>query len=112
MIYREINFFIGLPDKLKKFLHIKRAPHFSTLQKFFRRMPTNISNKINQIILIENEINPKNIALNGSGFSNAPVDKYYTQIRNKKRKSYIKNHITIDVESSYHLNRNTKKPYI
>ena len=109
LTYREISLLIGLSDKLKKFLHIKKAPHYTTLQKFFKRMPTDVLNKINQIILIENEINPEIIALDGSGFTNDHADKYYAQIRKKERKSYIKNHIAIDVKSRLILNYQTQK---
>jgi len=109
LTYREISNLIDLSDKLKKFLHIKRAPHFTTLQKFFKRLPTKVLNKINQSILTKNNIKPEIIVLDGSGFTNDHADKYYAQIRNQKRKSYIKNHIAIDVKSRLILNSQTQK---
>ncbi|MFU2192205.1 transposase [Methanobacterium sp. MZD130B] len=39
------------------------------------------------------------MALDGSGFTNDYADKYYAKIRQKERKSYIKNHLTIDVKT-------------
>ena len=36
------------------------------------------------------------IALDGTGFTNDYADKYYAKIRKKERKSYVKNHITIE----------------
>lgn len=102
--YREISFLIDLSENLKKFFNIKRAPHFTTLQKFFKRLPTKILNKINQLILVENDINPEMIVLDGTGFTNDNADKYYAKIRKKEIKSYIKNHIAIDVKSRLILN--------
>lgn len=90
LTYRKICFLIDLSDKLKRFLGIKRAPHFTTLQKFFKRIPTADLRKINQLIINKNEIHPDIIALDGSGFTNDYVDKYYAKIRKKERKSYIK----------------------
>ena len=44
--YREIADFIAFSDKLKKYLGIKQAPNYSTLQKFYKRMPTNMFERI------------------------------------------------------------------
>ena len=46
-----------------------------------------------------NDIKADIIALDGSGFTNDYADKYYAKIRQKERKSYIKNHLTIDVKT-------------
>ena len=67
-------------------------------------MSTDLLNKINQLILIENKIKPKIIALDGTGFTNDHADKYCVKIRKKGWKSYIKNHIAIDVETRLILN--------
>jgi len=107
--YRQISFIIDLSDKLKKFLYIKKAPHFTTLQKFFKRIPTIVLNKINQLILSKNDIKPDIIVLDGSGFTNDNADKYYAEIRKKERKSYIKNHIVIDAKSRLILDYQTQK---
>ena len=40
--YREIADFIAFSDKLKRYLGIKQAPDYSTLQKFYKRMPTHM----------------------------------------------------------------------
>ena len=76
--YRQITDLLELSDKIQKYLHLKKVPHYTTLQKFFQR-----------------EI----IALDGSGFTNDYADKYYAIIRRKERKSYVKNHISIDVDT-------------
>ena len=55
--------------------------------------------ELNKQILINHQINGEIIALCGSGFTNDYADKYYAFIRQKERKSYVKNHISIDVDS-------------
>ena len=55
--------------------------------------------ELNKQILINHQINGEIIVLDGSGFTNDYADKYYAIIRRKERKSYVKNHISIDVES-------------
>ena len=48
---------------------------------------------------MNHQINGEIIALDGNGFTNDYADKYYAIIRRKERKSYVKNHISIDVDS-------------
>lgn len=90
---------LELSDKIQKYLHLKKVPHYTTLQKFFKRLPTSILQQLNKQILLNNQIDGEIIALDGSGFTNDYADKYYAIIRRKERKSYVKNHISIDVES-------------
>jgi len=97
--YREIIDFIDVSDIIKKYLRIKKVPHFTTIQKFFKRLPSKQIREINHLILSLNDIKADIIALDGSGFTNDYADKYYARIRQKERKSYIKNHLTIDVKT-------------
>ena len=97
--YRQITDLLELSDKIQKYLHLKKVPHYTTLQKFFQRLPTSILQELNKQILLNNQIDGEIIALDGSGFTNDYADKYYAIIRRKERKSYVKNHISIDVES-------------
>ena len=98
-LYREIIDFIDVSDLIKKYLRIKKVPHFTTIQKFFKRLPSKQIREINRLILSLNDIKADIIALDGSGFTNDYADKYYAKIRQKERKSYIKNHLTIDVKT-------------
>lgn len=109
LTYREITNLINLSSEIKQYLHIKKAPHYTTIQKFFKKTQTKLLHDINKLILIENEINVDIIALDGSGFTNDHADKYYAKIRKKERKSYIKNHIAIDVDSRLILNYQTQR---
>ena len=97
--YRQITDLLELSDKIQKYLHLKKVPHYTTLQKFFKRLPTAALQELNKQILINNKINGEIIVLDGSGFTNDYADKYYAIIRWKERKSYVKNHISIDVDS-------------
>ena len=38
--YREIIDFIDVSDIIKKYLRIKKVPHFTTIQKFFKSLPS------------------------------------------------------------------------
>lgn len=97
--YRQITDLLELSDKIKKYLKIKRVPHFTTIQKFFKKLPSAKLKEINELILSQHKINGDLIALDGTGFTNDNADKYYAQIRKKERKSYVKNHIAIDVKT-------------
>ena len=55
--------------------------------------------ELNKQIFINHQINGEIIGLDGSGFTNNYADKYFAIIRRKERKSYVKNHISIDVDS-------------
>ncbi|MEE0935575.1 MAG: transposase [Methanobrevibacter sp.] len=97
--YRQITDLLESSDKIQRYLHLKNVPHYTTLQKFFKRLPTAVLQELNKQILRNHQINSEIIALDGSGFANDYADKYYAIIRRKERKSYVKNHISIDVDS-------------
>ena len=79
--YRQITDLLELSDKIQKYLHLKKVPHYTTLQKFFKRLPTAALQELNKQILINNKINGEIIVLDGSGFTNDYADKYYAIIR-------------------------------
>lgn len=99
MTYRKIVGFVNHNDRLKRFLSIKKAPNYSTLQKFFKRMPTKIFKHITQAIINKLDLNPKIIIMDGSGFVSSHADKYYTSIIGNDYSHYTKCHITIDATS-------------
>ena len=99
MTYRQIMDFISFSDALRKYLKIKKAPDYSTIQKFFKRMPTNMFERITEQIIQHLEIKPTTAALDDTGFTNDYADKYYAQIRGKERKNYTKCHIAVDVDT-------------
>ena len=69
-----------------KYLRIKKTPHYTTIQKFFQKLPSGTLRKINQLILSQHDISGEIIALDGSGFTNDYADKYYAIIRAKETK--------------------------
>ena len=85
--------------KLKRYLCIKNAPNYSTLQKFYKRMSTDMFERITNQIINNLNIKPKIVALDGSGFTSDNADKYYSKIRDKERKNFTKCHIAIDVDT-------------
>lgn len=99
LTYRQIVEFISFSDRLKKYLKIKRAPDYSTLQKFFKRMPTDMFERITKQIIVHLKIQPELVALDGSGFTSDYADKYYSKIRSHDVKNFTKCHIAVDVDS-------------
>ena len=99
LTYREIVEFISFSDRLQKYLKIRSAPNHSTLQKFFKRMPTDMFERITTQIISHLEIRPKLVALDGSGSTSDYADKYYSKIRSHDVKNFTKCHIAIDVDS-------------
>jgi hypothetical protein len=88
--YREIIDFIEVSEIIKKYLRIKKVPHFTTIQKFFKRLPSKQIREINQLILSLNDIEADIIALDGSGFTNDYADKYYANTAKGKKKLHKK----------------------
>ena len=107
--YRQITDLLQLSDRIKQYLGIKNVPHFTTLQKFFQKLPSSIFKTINQLILRLYPVKGEIIALDGTGFTNDYADKYYAIIRAKERKSYVKNHIAIDIKTRLILNYATQR---
>ena len=103
LTYRQIVEFISFSDRLQKYLKIKRAPDYSTLQKFFKRMPTNLFEQITKQIIVHLEIQPESVALDGSGFTSDYADKYYSKIRSHDVKNFTKCHIAVVVDSRIKL---------
>ena len=67
--YWQIIDLLELSDKIQQYLHLKKVPHYTTLQKFFQRLPTAILKELNKQILRNHQINGEIIALDGSGFT-------------------------------------------
>ena len=67
---------------------------------------------LNNLILFIHPIDYELAVMDGTGHTSDYADYYYAKIRGKCRKSYIKNHITIDVDTiiilNYTANRNPK----
>lgn len=81
---------------------IKKVPHFTTLQNFFSKMPSEIIRKSIQFIAksyLRNK--PKIVAIDGTGISTKKVSQHYLfRTKNKKYKISSKLSIIADVETN------------
>ena len=107
--YRGLIEELDLMDSVKNFLGLKKVPHYTTIQKFFKRLSSKDLKMINEIILDYQNLEPENIALDGTGYTSGHCDIYYARRCGKKRKGYIKNHIAIDTKSQLILNYNANR---
>ena len=95
--YREIIEILDVSDKITTYLKLNKLPHYTTIQKFFIRMSDTKLKDLNNLILFMHPIDCELAAMDGTGHTSDYADKYYAKIRGKSRKSYIKNHISIDI---------------
>ncbi len=92
LTYRQISEYLEFSDRLRSYLSIKNAPDPSTLQKFFKRMPTNMFEKITTLILNNLEIKVKYVALDGTGFTSDNADKLLRKNTQQRTKTLTPNH--------------------
>ena len=52
--YRQVMDLLNLSDNILRFLGIKKAPHFTTIQKFFQKVSETKLKEINNLIINEN----------------------------------------------------------
>ena len=97
--YREIIEILEGNTKIIKFLKLKKLPNYSTIQKFFVRLSSQVLMDLNDVVLSLTGIDCELVAMDGTGHISDYADKYYAKIRGKSRKSYIKNHIAIDIDT-------------
>ena len=113
--YREIIEILDVSDKITNYLKLNKLPHYTTIQKFFVRMSDTKIKDLNKLILLMHPINCELAAIDGTGRTSDYADHYYAKIRGKCRKNYIKNHITINVDTrmilNYAANRGSKIQY-
>ena len=98
--YRLFTSIIQLMSEIELVLSLKSIPHYTTLQKFFKRTKSQIIDEImNQAVELFDIENPW-VALDGTGHSCDQGSTYFTdkiKKQNKKwRKSFTKNQIAID----------------
>ena len=98
--YREIIEVIELMPKLQELIGLKEIPHFTTLQKFFKRFGSHFFNEMLDQTVELFDIKKPWVAIDGTGHSQDHASTHYAkkiekQIK-KKRKSYTKNQIAID----------------
>jgi hypothetical protein len=101
--YRLFTSAIQIMPEIQSILGLKDIPHYTTLQKFFKRTKSEVIDKIMDSTLELFDITAPWVALDGTGHSCDQASLYYTdkiKKQNKKwRKSYTKNQIAIDTQS-------------
>lgn len=90
-------------------MKLTKIPHHTTIQKFFVRISDTKLKELNKLILFIHPIDCELAAMDGTGHTSDYTDQYYAQMRDKSRKSYIKNHIAIDVDTRIILNYTTNR---
>lgn len=101
--YREFTAVIELMPKLLEMLGLKTVPHYTTLQKFFKRLGSHFLDKILDFTVGLFDIKEPWVAIDGTGHSSDQASLYYARKikkqRKKWRKSYTKNQIAIDTRT-------------
>jgi hypothetical protein len=97
--YRNIVDWIEGHD-ITKILKLKSIPHFTTLQKFFKRFSTRLFEKILVQTIRQFDILDARVAIDSSGYSSHHVSKYFVwRIKGRiKRKFFMKDSIVIDTD--------------
>lgn len=98
--YREIVEVVDLMPELQEIIGLKEIPHFTTLQKFFKRFGSHFFDEIlDRTVELFNIRNPW-VAIDGTGHSTDQASLYYARKIEKQskkwRKHYTKNQIAID----------------
>jgi hypothetical protein len=107
--YRQTTELLNISDKIQEYLKIKKYHTTRQSKNSLKNYHHPHLQEMNKIILSQHTIKGDIIALDGTGFTNDYADKYYAKIRRKERKSYVKNHIAIDVETRLILHYATYK---
>ena len=101
--YRLFTSIIQLTPEIQWILGLKNVPHYTTLQKFFKRIKSQIIDEIKDSIVEQFNIEDPWVALDGTGHSCDQASLYFTDKIKKQnktwRKSYTKNQIAIDTKT-------------
>lgn len=91
--YRSFCEFIEVATPIREILQLTSIPHFTTLQKFLRRISSEIFSKILREFVkrsLQSGKYPKYIAIDATGITSDYASYYYSKRINKLRKSFIK----------------------
>ena len=81
--YRNTINNLSVSDKLQKALKLKTIPHYTTIQKFFKKLSVEKLKEINTLLLQHFPVSECYFSLDGTGFTNSYSDLYYNN-RTKK----------------------------
>jgi len=99
--YRKFVKLVELMDRVQSKIGIKQVPHFTTLHKFTNRISSFYFNSLLhqtlKLFYSHGEKIPL-VAIDSSGFTGGHCSYYYSVRTGKKRRSYLKTSIAVDVE--------------
>ncbi len=81
--YRNTINNLSVSNKLQKTLKLKTIPHYTTIQKFFKKLSVEKLNEIDTLLLQHFPVSECYFSLDGTGFTNSYYDIYYNN-RTKK----------------------------
>jgi len=94
--YRGIVEQLTVMDRIMKRLHLRSIPHYTTLQKFMKR----IGNDVLKQLIAAIAGNPVIVGIDATGFSSSYASKHYEGcIRAGKRRDFTKLSIAVDLDS-------------
>lgn len=111
--YRLFALIIQLMPEIQLILGLNDIPHYTTLQKFFKRIKSEVIDEIMDLTVEQFDIKNPWVALDGTGHSCDQASTYFTdkiKKQNKKwRKSFTKNQIAIDTTNQVILSHKVVK---
>ncbi len=114
MHYRGVVQLLELTPAIMRVIGIKRMPHYTTIQKFFKRFSsTKVECLLRETVNLFG-INGSVLAIDSIGFSSNTSSRYYAMIKYRQsggvwRSSYIKNAASVDTESQAIVSVTPKK---
>lgn len=111
--YRSVIQLLELAPELVRIIGLKRLPHYTTVQKFFRRLSTVLFERILAQTARLFELSGI-VAIDSTGFSTNHASRYFMMMKYRRKKgvwkeTYIKNSIAADVENQVILASKPRK---
>ena len=99
MRYREFVQFVSLSSDVRKVLKLSRVPHYTTLQKFLKRIGSTLLDRIFLRTIKLFDIENPWIAIDSTDHSSDYASRHYEKRIKRKRKNYSKNSIAVDTKT-------------
>ncbi len=111
--YRTVTQLLEVVPELQRIIGLKYLPHYTTIQKFFRRFSTVLFERILGQTTRLFELSGL-IAIDSSGFSSNCASRYFMMIKYRMKKgvwkdSYMKNSLTVDVDKQVVITNKSRK---
>ena len=97
--YRKVICFLEICPLICKVLKLRKIPHFTTLEKFLKRMNNPLLDSILKRTVDAFDIDRPKIAIDATGHSCDYSSTHYEKRTGKERKNFTKNTIVIDTDN-------------